>query len=899
MTLNRYTFPVQIAQVAENREDLNPLQLQEGIPYKSDIVTPPINDYYYKITRAVQYLQYTGGLYDPAAIYDDGNVAGLIRQVEDVMQLWTFMRNGNNIDKKINNPPVKNATIINKNGVQIYIGGDVNLDWNVISLDAGTIDYNDLINKPSINEVTLEGDTTLDELDLYDKAYIDNLSNNIYARIDTEVSDREAADMAIRDLITNIVINSIVMPQAQVYLSTGGGTTNGTFTTTEPTTTQTYTFPVSTIATQRNIFSLTYSQAGFISSLNTWQFLLKLTGLQNQTDYFITGSIVLIRAGQPDFILSQVTSYPFSTANSQTQMEITIPFLDNLISDTTAKVTYQANDRIEVRLTWNKANGNQQNINIVSAPTNPCTLIRNGGEIGSTLVIDNNGTNTATQSQRNREYEAEIVNLDTIKANRDEVFNLIIQDSFIGQIFQAAAEITDYVGQGLLKLEGDTFNKVDYPELYEWINSHTNPNIYAWRTDDDTFKLPDYSARFFRQSGDPDAEHQAGIAGTEKGDAIRNITGNVKFMRRIIYQENDTGSLYGTLSGTEDRNLLLGTAGTGADVLNIETSRTVPTDTENVPYSVSCEFYIKAKNIVKGRQEVIAKPALTISYKTNDLINYNGSIYKAIRDTTWNGTLTDWKPIILDEDGIIAKADFVQMPFTSWKMAFFENSSDTSIIQSDKIIIPYTGEYIISTNGGALSINLTNFTIYLSSTPAIPTSVDVLTGYDYKIITAATTAVDDTVFKRRFNQGDVIYCWLFITGSSSYLYNIKRMSISVQMLTADKIVEQEPYLDIYDFTEVKTNKIYMGKPVYRKVFEVTSTNNASGIVLANIPTLDKIVNNTVIFREPTKQFTLPYASGAINATAYFDNITKNIIVLTTNFETENRLWNTTVEYTKV
>lgn len=207
--------------------------------------------------------------------------------------------------------------------------------------------------------------------------------------------------------LNNVVINSVVQPQGQIYLTSGTGTSNGSFSLVEPTTNQTYPTTVSTTPTLRNTFTYTFPQDGIISTLSSWQLILRLTNLSPQQTYNILGNIIL-NTGGVDTTLSTLSNFTFQTGNSQTSMEVTLPFMQNTLL---TNKSYVSGSTLRVTLTWNKSNGGQETINIQSISTNPVTFVRNGGEIGSTLVIDNNGINTKTLAERLRDIEAQIAAL--------------------------------------------------------------------------------------------------------------------------------------------------------------------------------------------------------------------------------------------------------------------------------------------------------------------------------------------------------------------------------------------------------------------------------------------------------------------------------------------------------
>lgn len=122
-----------IAEDAINREPQTPEQNDNGIPYRSSLVTPPVNDFWYQLSKQMQYENFTGGYYSASTPYDEGNVVKLIRQNEDSSyEMMFFIRLGSNIDLTTDNPPIKNATTVNLNGIYVYVGGEENSDWQKV-----------------------------------------------------------------------------------------------------------------------------------------------------------------------------------------------------------------------------------------------------------------------------------------------------------------------------------------------------------------------------------------------------------------------------------------------------------------------------------------------------------------------------------------------------------------------------------------------------------------------------------------------------------------------------------------------------------------------------------------------------------------------------------------------
>lgn len=109
--------------------------IASGIEFKSNIDSNVLNGYYNSLSEAVQYLQFTGGLYDENADYDEGNIASLVIKNGTDYSIWQFRRNANNPRVLNNNPPISGASITTVNGVDAYEGGTLNTDWDKLTED--------------------------------------------------------------------------------------------------------------------------------------------------------------------------------------------------------------------------------------------------------------------------------------------------------------------------------------------------------------------------------------------------------------------------------------------------------------------------------------------------------------------------------------------------------------------------------------------------------------------------------------------------------------------------------------------------------------------------------------------------------------------------------------------
>ena len=109
--------------------------IASGIEFKSNINSNVLNGYYNLLSEAVQYLQFTGGLYDESADYGEGNIASLVIKNGTDYSIWQFRRNANNPSVLNNNPPISRASITTVNGVDAYEGGTLNTDWDKLTED--------------------------------------------------------------------------------------------------------------------------------------------------------------------------------------------------------------------------------------------------------------------------------------------------------------------------------------------------------------------------------------------------------------------------------------------------------------------------------------------------------------------------------------------------------------------------------------------------------------------------------------------------------------------------------------------------------------------------------------------------------------------------------------------
>lgn len=107
--------------------------IKKGIVFKSNIDSNVLNGFYNILSKAIQYLQFTGGLYSKEADYNEGNIASLVIKDSENYSIWQFRRNANNPQVLNNNPPITGASITIINGIDIYKGGTLNTDWDKLT----------------------------------------------------------------------------------------------------------------------------------------------------------------------------------------------------------------------------------------------------------------------------------------------------------------------------------------------------------------------------------------------------------------------------------------------------------------------------------------------------------------------------------------------------------------------------------------------------------------------------------------------------------------------------------------------------------------------------------------------------------------------------------------------
>ena len=141
--------------------------IKKGIVFKSNIDSNVLNGFYNILSKAIQYLQFTGGLYSKEADYNEGNIASLVIKDSENYSIWQFRRNSNNPQVLNNNPPITGASITTINGIDIYKGGTLNTDWDKLTQNynveaiSNTVMIRDEVGASNVNTPSNIEDTTV------------------------------------------------------------------------------------------------------------------------------------------------------------------------------------------------------------------------------------------------------------------------------------------------------------------------------------------------------------------------------------------------------------------------------------------------------------------------------------------------------------------------------------------------------------------------------------------------------------------------------------------------------------------------------------------------------------------------------------------------------------------
>lgn len=127
-----------IAENTTNRVSVNDSTLGIGIKKESMIMSNIPNSFFYTLSQAIQYLQFTVGLYSNEAKYTAGNICKVITKENNHYTIRVFRRNSNNASSLAGNPPLT-ATETVESGITIFENPTaINQNWDEVKTNFQT-----------------------------------------------------------------------------------------------------------------------------------------------------------------------------------------------------------------------------------------------------------------------------------------------------------------------------------------------------------------------------------------------------------------------------------------------------------------------------------------------------------------------------------------------------------------------------------------------------------------------------------------------------------------------------------------------------------------------------------------------------------------------------------------
>lgn len=127
-----------IAENTTNRVSVNDSTLGIGIEKESMIMSNIPNSFFYTLSQAIQYLQFTIGLYSNEAKYTAGNICKVITKENNHYTIRVFRRNSNNASSLAGNPPLT-ATETVESGITIFENPTaINQNWDEVKTNFQT-----------------------------------------------------------------------------------------------------------------------------------------------------------------------------------------------------------------------------------------------------------------------------------------------------------------------------------------------------------------------------------------------------------------------------------------------------------------------------------------------------------------------------------------------------------------------------------------------------------------------------------------------------------------------------------------------------------------------------------------------------------------------------------------
>lgn len=174
--------------------------IKKGIVFKSNIDSNVLNGFYNILSKAIQYLQFTVGLYSKEADYNEGNIASLVIKDSENYSIWQFRRNSNNPQVLNNNPPITGASITKINGIDIYKGGTLNTDWDKLTQNynveaiSNTVMIRDEVGASNVNTPSNIKNTTIVNNEYLEKQLLKK-QDKLTAGINVEITENNVINV--------------------------------------------------------------------------------------------------------------------------------------------------------------------------------------------------------------------------------------------------------------------------------------------------------------------------------------------------------------------------------------------------------------------------------------------------------------------------------------------------------------------------------------------------------------------------------------------------------------------------------------------------------------------------------------------------------------------------------
>lgn len=295
--------------------------------------------------------------------------------------------------------------------------GRKNADWEEIA--NGTSNVNDV----TVNGVSVVGEDKVAKITLKtklseftnDTTFIDETTYNSdlesigqsLSNLSDNKSDKDLGNIENKDFFNKGIASGLgqatipeIQPTLSLYVIGEDADNNITLNKSKPLADVSIPITITTNGTVKN-FKYEYEENGVISALSTFSMVLQMSSMETKVDYQFSVMQTANISGVDYLIGGDLYENRYSIDNPRVE----IPLENNVL---TANLNRKSGDYMSITIVFTKSSGNADTAFITSTQLQPSKLVRNGGDIGTTNVIDFDGIDTQTQSFRNRKYENEL-----------------------------------------------------------------------------------------------------------------------------------------------------------------------------------------------------------------------------------------------------------------------------------------------------------------------------------------------------------------------------------------------------------------------------------------------------------------------------------------------------------